>query len=676
MLRTSIVWVILALVAVVVSWMPVRDTDAWYHLAAGEWILTNLKVPLTDSWSFTAHGERWITHEWMYEAVIASCYRLGGLVGVVLFKVVLVFAILLALERLSRHGRGPLAFRVAVVAFAAFLAARRLTDRPQLVTFLCTAMALNVLETWARRSDSSEGAWRSLWPLLPIYWFWGNCHGGVVYGYGILFCYWVDAVVRMRRAGERRPGVAGRTAMPMLAAFVVSIANPNHVFTALYPFLLIRRLAEAGFTTFELKPAALMAGHWQQWAIALVMAAWIIACRVRPLREVLLICGIGGSALWALREQAYFCLVVAPFLAIAIPELARRYPGVKWPRATRLVLGAVACGLWFAITAAVWIRPPFWTQPVRSEDPIMPGGIVEFHRRHNLPVCVFNSHAWGGYLVWKSKERIKPFIDARLDVFPAEVLRDYLSIEFDKPNRRDLMKEYEVDCALLDYTQFYSAVASNIHGIRRNLFGDSDWALVHWDDSGTIFVRKEWLNANRPDLRIWETVNPDVPDLDYLTTQGDVLRAVDELRKHSALQPDCARSKRLLATALLRTGDIEGAIKQYRSAAESDRAAAADWHGISFCLDEQGKLPEAEDVALEGLDRFPDSVLLLDLLGIVLAKQGREAEGAESLERAAEIGPPSYEREINLSIMYTRLGKPESAQEHDRKAGKLRQSAQ
>jgi len=41
------------------------DPDLWWHLQAGQDIVTSRAIPQVDIYSFTKAGSEWVTHEWL-----------------------------------------------------------------------------------------------------------------------------------------------------------------------------------------------------------------------------------------------------------------------------------------------------------------------------------------------------------------------------------------------------------------------------------------------------------------------------------------------------------------------------------------------------------------------------------------------------------------------------------
>ena len=78
---------IIIIVFVAIFTMAARiptDTDSWWHLQAGRWIIENQAIPTTDPFSHTRLGEPWIDHGWLAQAVIYLFWDWLGYAGLVL----------------------------------------------------------------------------------------------------------------------------------------------------------------------------------------------------------------------------------------------------------------------------------------------------------------------------------------------------------------------------------------------------------------------------------------------------------------------------------------------------------------------------------------------------------------------------------------------------------------
>src|SRR5258708_38583069 len=114
--RLAIVILFILLFAMAVR-IPV-DTDTWWHLRSGEYILANRAVPLTDPFSLTRLNQPWIDHSWGSQLIMVAFYRLGGNVRLAIYTALLAPAGMY-LVFLMREGNVFLGAFVLVLAAAA-----------------------------------------------------------------------------------------------------------------------------------------------------------------------------------------------------------------------------------------------------------------------------------------------------------------------------------------------------------------------------------------------------------------------------------------------------------------------------------------------------------------------------------------------------------------------------
>jgi uncharacterized protein (TIGR02466 family) len=84
-----------------------------------------------------------------------------------------------------------------------------------------------------------------------------------------------------------------------------------------------------------------------------------------------------------------------------------------------------------------------------------------------------------------------------------------------------------------------------------------------------------------------------------------------------------------------------------------------------------GQLPEAEVLAKSLLKSFPHVPIINNVLGSVLAGQGKFAEAVDSFKKLVTIDPKSAELHFNLALMQSNSGQLEDAATNYRKASQL-----
>ena len=209
------------------------DPDLWWHLKAGQDILDTRSIPHTDDYSFTKQGSEWVAHEWLSEVIIASIYRVGGLVSLVtIFSFVIVIALWLTYRRCE--GR-PYAAGIAIL-LAAAASSPLFGIRPQMLTLLLASIYILLLE----RFDPKEKN-RRLWWLPPLMLLWVNLHAGFALGLVLIGLYIIRAVLDGQR--DR--------VWPLLIVLVICTAvvplNPNGLRMFSYPYETLTSPSMAAF---------------------------------------------------------------------------------------------------------------------------------------------------------------------------------------------------------------------------------------------------------------------------------------------------------------------------------------------------------------------------------------------------------------------------------------------
>ena len=99
---------------------PVTNTDIWWHLASGRWILEQGTFPDADPFSAGAMGQEWTDVHWLFQVMAYAIHSTGGVLGLVLLKCLLFAAaafFLLKAAEVSAASR----FRPLIVAWLCLL---------------------------------------------------------------------------------------------------------------------------------------------------------------------------------------------------------------------------------------------------------------------------------------------------------------------------------------------------------------------------------------------------------------------------------------------------------------------------------------------------------------------------------------------------------------------------
>lgn len=210
-------WAVLAL-ALVKPALPLGDQATGRHLASGQIILQQRRIPETDPLGFLYSSREYLNFEWLFDA--GSRLVLNGLgLGTLVFLTFILFTLTLCimLRHLLNNGISlPLALGGTILLAAANYV--HLLARPVIFTYFFLVLVVSI---WTR--VLSRGAEKTAWCLPLIFLFWANVHPGFSSGLMFMGLSLVGAMW-----DERKEGLCHfKKAWVVLAACsLVTLINP------------------------------------------------------------------------------------------------------------------------------------------------------------------------------------------------------------------------------------------------------------------------------------------------------------------------------------------------------------------------------------------------------------------------------------------------------------------
>src|SRR5579871_2587968 len=172
-----------------------HDGDTWWHLAAGDWILTHRTVPVRDLFSYTFGGQPWNAHEWLSEVLMALSFRAASWNGLhILFG--LAFGATAAIMGFALGRRVDFIPALLVTLMGLACVSGSLLARPHLLALPLLALWLAVL-TEARARDAAPPFWLALIMLV-----WANLHGSFAFGLALAAALGGEAALGSGNRGQ------------------------------------------------------------------------------------------------------------------------------------------------------------------------------------------------------------------------------------------------------------------------------------------------------------------------------------------------------------------------------------------------------------------------------------------------------------------------------------------
>ncbi len=464
---------------------PSVDSDTWWHLSAGRWMLEHGQLLTTDVFSSTRLGQPWLNVYWLAQIAMAAIWNAAGYAGLNLLVAALVtLGFLFVYWQLE----GNAYLKAFVLVLAAAASAIFWAARPQMASFVLASVYAWVL---------AEYRWRGrnrLWLLPPLMVLWANLHGGFAIGF-LLLGATLAGQVGSRLFGPARPGVLDWRAIAAVAVVTVICAaavvvNPYGLRLYAIPFqtvsigVLQNAIQEWQSPNFHLISVQLFL-----WLLLATFGAVALGRRRIDLTDLIVFGGFTYLALLAARNISIVALVAPPLimrhLAAAVealranrpklaalldpPAAAVRYPLLNWALLAVVAL-AVGVKVWEAASLKANARVLETQSPVAAAD---------YLAQAQLPGPLLNSYNWGGYLIWRLYPQYPVFVDGRTDLYENDLLTRFLITTGGGAGYDKLLNEHGINLVLVETGS----------PLLTRLDQTGAWTNVYSDDRATLYQR-------------------------------------------------------------------------------------------------------------------------------------------------------------------------------------------
>lgn len=491
--KLTIQRLMVAILFILVFAMAVRvplDTDTWWHIRSGEYIVEHGTIPRTDPFSHTRGGEDWIDHSWGSQIAIHSVYHFfggstapgdSGNIGLALYTAALATA---GMALVYVMCEGNVYVRAFVVVLGAAAAAVFWSPRPQMFSFMFGALLLYLLHLYKR--ERIDRLW--LIPLLILVWV--NLHGGFAIGFIFLFGTIIGEIAgnlldpedAHRIAWTRLKHVVMITAVSIFAVVV----NPNGLAMLSYPF---RTVGIGVLQDFIQEWASPDFHQPQTWPFAFLLLSVLGAAGLSSRRidwtDLVLVVGTGFLALSSGRNIAVFAIVATPVLSRHVNALltdrgwqirARRSVTPRMALLNWVLLVLVLLGAMMKIATALDARLVRDAQRER-----FPVELAEAITANPPPGKMFNSYNWGGYLMFAAPD-VPVYVDGRTDLYDDAFLRQYLDIIFVRKGWAQALDDQEIGFVAIESDTVLATMLRTKPGV---------WTEQLFDEGrSSLFVRE------------------------------------------------------------------------------------------------------------------------------------------------------------------------------------------
>jgi hypothetical protein len=445
-----------------------QDSDSFWQIRIGQWILDHHAMPTTDFYSFTRPGDYWISTSWLSQVVYAWSYAHWDWAGpVILTAIAVAVSAAIFACLLDAHLQTPRSVLFAMLAM--LLALHHILARPHIMALPVMIAWVGILMSAADRKTAPS------WWALPLMALWANLHGGFVLGLALIGPIALEAVWTLDNARQLR--LMLRWFLFGVAALLAACVTP-YGWRTLLGATSILNLGELLSVISEWMPANFSSFSAFEGALLGLIALGLFRGLTLSVPRIILILLLTSMALAHVRSIEAFAflvpLIIAKPLGEQSPRPRQEATGEIWPARTLTALGALM------IVGAAWTSTSIYLSHHRftftmTQTPVAAVDLLEQRKAKRI----FNAYQFGGYLISRG---IPVFVDGRAELYGEKFIMDFFrAVEVKKlDNLTRLLDEYRVDATLMVADAPAAQVLDHIKGWKR-LYAD-DVAVIHVRD--------------------------------------------------------------------------------------------------------------------------------------------------------------------------------------------------
>jgi hypothetical protein len=445
-----------ALIGLFLGAAPLSDNSLFTHIATGR-LLAAGEFPRADVYSFTANGEPWVVQSWL---VSLGYGLLDGWVGAGGIRVVaaLLTAALVALTWTLTRSAGTLLPRILIIGFVLVIGTQAWAPRPLLFGFVLMALTLLVAE--GRLPPPV---------LLPVFWVWANSHGSYPLGLVALGCLYVGT-----RLDKGDAATEQRALLWALGGMLASVIGPLGFSTLTFPIELLEKQGTLRYVKEWQSPAFEL---FRPRVFVLLVGVAVLALVRRPsYRSALPLIVFTTAALLAVRNMALASLVFVPGLAHGLSGMGQ-LRGQERGKGVLIALGALT------LLGGVVLQGRL-SEPDYDFDGYPVDAVAWLDQQGVVPAGasrIVSPGLHGNYLELLYGEGAGVFIDDRVDMYPAPVVEDLVTLNKGMPGWDEVLERHDADFVLWTAAQPVGELLS----------GEPNWRLVYQDGDNVIYCSRE-----------------------------------------------------------------------------------------------------------------------------------------------------------------------------------------
>ena len=456
----------------------ISDIDFFWHLAYGQWIVANLKLPEFDAFTWTFAGQPYQLTQWLGEAAMGAVYNLAELKGTRFLSVILAgVTILFSWLATRRFVHTSAALVLAVMCNIVQIVTPM---RPQLFTFAMLTIAVYLAISYVETKQRRFLAW---FPVVMALWV--NLHGGFVVGLlliGLVTLGLVSEAYCENRLPQERSNLVFCGAMTLVSVLATTI-NP-YGYKAITTVAMISGLQSSNFIA-EWMPVNFTSAHG--WFYLLNLVPFIAVIGISGIKPRVTYGLVGSFFLFfgvlANRQVPVCGAVMAPMIAAVLAQSShykKMLPAFGNPDRV-LVHGVLTAALAVSLPFLAGLGDAAWRASETTRHPVK---ATEFLVENGMARRVMADISEGVYLIHRG---IPAFIDSRMDLFQDQFFYEWYLASRAAPGWQAFIDRHRPDALLLRHEM----------AVRQAALASGKWKQVFEDERYSVLVP---MDSNLPEI--------------------------------------------------------------------------------------------------------------------------------------------------------------------------------
>jgi len=675
--------------------IEIKDLDLWLHLAAGKYILSHGSIPQVDIFSSTIAGAPWIDHEWLFQVIVYSVYRLtgvNGLLGLQVLMVVLTSGLVFSF--LSGRASSPekkqsYQFAGLVLLFLILLVYKlRFTLRPDLFSLLFFVTFLRLLTSHVHKKYSL-----GLVFLTQV--LWSNMHGFFILG-PVLILMAMSAELAKRhlplpfewgRVRRLKDEDMRRLGQMFVISLLACLINPYFIRGVAYPLSVFFSLSGESKIFFEYISELKRPLTWNTlfsleaylpFKGLVVISLFSFLFNRRRVDVTVLLFWVFSLvfSLCAVRNIVFFAFTA--FLAVmsnlrqegAPQTVFRKTRNIKLFYLGLILLKSLMIGGMLSYAGEISLRGYFDFDTLRRKSEFggftkrnFPYKAVDWLVEQRIRGNFLNDFNSGAYLVGRAFPRVRVFIDGRTEMYGEAFFNAYRKVWSGDPQQiAAAIRQYHLTGAFLNSSE--DPVPGDL---LRYFYENKEWVLVYFDYDAAIFLKdvpenQWWIDHHAVDLPSWKFQKMDlfkvglkkITPYPYFNRAEAFLKlslwdkAEEEINEALRINPHHPDPYRLLGQIHVKRKEWSEAFEDLRKA---KLLAPGDMRvryllGVALC--HLGELPLAREQALRLRDHDPKNPNGMFLSALIYAKEQRHEDALAFLAKAHHLVPENAQEILRI----------------------------